>query len=132
MNKFSLILALIFSSFVIVSCGSDSDDDDSSAQQQREDAKNLFSVWRQVDEDLVLDFRNMSFDTNYIFQFSTAEGLACTCNLEIDGNQTSGDIFLRNCSGIEGCFSLIDTYSYDKDADSLRICDSRRDCDEYR
>ncbi len=132
MEKIYLMLRLLFLSLIFVS-RSGSSGGGGVIEQREEDTgdKNLFSVWRQVDEGNVLDFRNLAFNTDFIFEFSNSEGV-CTCNLEIDGSQSSGDILISDCVGIQGCFEFVDAYSINKDADSLRICDSRRDCDEFR
>ena len=133
MKKVSLIFALIFSSLLTVSCGSDDDDSGSRIEREEVDGKDLFSLWTNLDSDssLILDFREYSFNRGGTFQYRVPEGLVCICSIEFDGSQRGGDIFLNDCSGFAICDELSGTYSYEKSQNRLRICDSRRDCDTF-
>ena len=133
MNKSIFLLTLLISSFVLISCGSD-DDDNGSSREEQEEGKNLFSVWRPAtnsDSNLTLDFRTYRFNQRAPFVLRTADTLLCSCAIEFEGNQSAGEINISDCTGVQSCLDFIDTYSYDKDPNSLEICDSRNDCDDF-
>jgi len=135
MKKMSFIFALMFSGLLAVSCGSDDDNNGSVVDRQdREEAvgKNLFSVWRDTsDTALTLDFRDYTFNEEAPFFFRTSQAILCSCSIEFNGSQRSGDILLSDCTGIDACLDVIDTYSYEKSENTLIICDSRRSCDTF-
>lgn len=132
MRKMSFIFALMFSGLLVVSCGSDDDDSGSALEREEAEGKNLFSVWRDTgDTSLTLDFRDYRFNQEAPFFFRTSQAVLCSCSIEFNGSQRSGDILLGDCKGVAECIDVIDTYSYEKSENTLVICDSRRSCDTF-
>lgn len=134
MKRSTLLLTLMISSLTLISCGSD-DDDNGSSRQEQEEGKNLFSVWRPAsnsDSNLILDFRSYNFNQRAPFVLRTSDTILCSCAIEFEGNQSAGEFLISDCTGIPTCLDFIDTYRYDKNPNTLEICDSRNDCDDFQ
>lgn len=145
-KKQNLILSILLSAFVLVACGGGggggSDDDDSGGGDDREEEKNLFSRWVDTDDGTVLDFRGMTFDTVFPFNFSFDSGEVCQCGLIFRGNQSEGTITLANCvylgggNGDPNCPAIFENngepYDYANENAELSICNAGNSCDEYR
>jgi hypothetical protein len=93
--------------------------------------KNLFSSWAATDSTFVLDISSGSFST-FSFTYLLTGGALCDCTLTMGGTQAAGTGVISGCSyrastgggSDPGCASLNATYTYTKDATTLRICNA--------
>lgn len=137
--KVIFLLGLLF----LTSCGSD-DDGGLEPEEQQEDSleKNLFSLWKNREDDSNFDLTNMSFETPANTDFVLSTGETCSCSVFLSGSQNTGTMEVFNCVYIEGgmgdpdCDALWENgrqaYEYINSDRILELCKVPGSCETYR
>lgn len=88
-------------------------------------SKSLFSVWNEENNVFNLDFRSAQFGVTSQVSITSGTVGSCTCQVLIQGTQTSGTMVFSNCTnGSAGCVSLKPSGNYTKTNSSLQLCTS--------
>jgi len=88
--------------------------------------KSIFNVWTEENNTFSLDFRSAQFGvSSEVFITSGTVG-SCSCQVLIQGSQTSGTMIFSNCSnGSIACISLRPSGTYTNSSSSLlQLCTS--------
>lgn len=105
--------------------------------------KDFFSEWTAVDNSLYFDFTGGQFNITYNnFLFVFTDGAVCSCDIEAQGDQSGGNIYVSSCFYAGGgsdpnCSASLenggDPYPYFKSGATLTMClDVGVGCLNYR
>lgn len=100
-------------------------------ESQAAESKPFFDIWISDDTSALVDLRPMTFGSPSPITFVLPNSVACSCQILLQGDGTTGQYAVTGCTPGPVCAGLDEDGFYSKAARQLMFCSDSTSCALY-